>query len=151
MKYAHIIDNKLQGWYSDDIHSNIPTPNIEVTDEVWQEALNINANAYENGKFIAKDFRTPEEIAQQEQARLKAEKDYRLQTIKVTTVNGNEFDGNETARNNMLSAISSAEFIGKTEDYWKLADNSTKLVSLDELKEALALAIQEVGNIVKDY
>ena len=79
------------------------------------------------------------------------EKNYRLQTIKVTSTNGNEFDGNETARNNMLSAITSAEFIGKTEEYWKLADNSTVLVQFPELKEALALSIQEVGNIVKDY
>ena len=62
MKYAHIIDTKLQGWYSDDIHDTIPTPNIEVTDEVWQEALSINANCYENGKFIVKDFRTDKEI-----------------------------------------------------------------------------------------
>lgn len=50
--------------------SNIPTPNIEVTDEDWQEALNINANCYENGKFIVKDFRTVEEIAQQEADKL---------------------------------------------------------------------------------
>lgn len=76
------------------------------------------------------------------------EKNYRLQTIVVTTQNGNTFDGNETARNNMLSAITSAEFIGKTEEYWKLSDNSTVLVQLPELKEALALSIQEVGNIV---
>ena len=64
MKYVHIEknSNKLLGWYSDEIHSEIPTPNIEVTDEVWQEALNINANCYENGKFIVKDFRTDEEI-----------------------------------------------------------------------------------------
>ena len=65
MKYAHIIDNKILGWYSNDIHSEIPTPNIEVTDEVWQEALSINANYYENGKFIHKDLRTAEEIEQQ--------------------------------------------------------------------------------------
>ena len=64
MKYAHIEknSNKLLGWYSDETHSEIPTPNIEVTDEVWQEALNINANWYENGKFIVKDFRTDDEI-----------------------------------------------------------------------------------------
>ena len=62
MKYAHIIDTKIQGWYSDDIHSEIPTPNIEVSEEVWQEAININANCYEDGKFIVKDFRTDEEI-----------------------------------------------------------------------------------------
>ena len=77
MKYAHLEENtnKLLGWYSDDIHSYIPTPNIEVTDEVWQEALNINANCYENGKFIVKDFRTEEEIEQEAQARFRAERD----------------------------------------------------------------------------
>ena len=81
----------------------------------------------------------------------KAEKELRLSQIVVTTSNGNVFDGNETARINMTSAIMSAELINKTEENWKLADNRTKLVSIDELKEALALAIQEVGNIVKDY
>ena len=81
----------------------------------------------------------------------KTEKNLRLSQMVVTTSTGNEFDGNETARNNMLSAIMSAELLNKTEEYWKLADNSTKLISLDELKEALALSIQEVGNIVKDY
>lgn len=64
MKYAHIENgtNRLLGWYTKEIHSKIPTPNIEVTDEVWQEALNISANCYENGEFIVKDFRTEEEI-----------------------------------------------------------------------------------------
>ena len=79
------------------------------------------------------------------------EKEYRLSNLVVTTTKGNTFDGNETARNNMISAILSAELIGKTEEYWKLADNSTKLIQLTELKEALSLSIQEVGNIVKDY
>ena len=67
MKYANIENgtNKLLGWYTKEIHSKIPTPNIEVTDEVWQEALNINANCYENGKFIFKDFRTEEEKEKQ--------------------------------------------------------------------------------------
>ena len=68
MKYAHLEKdtNKVLGWYSDDIHTVIPTPNIEVSDETWQEALNINANCYENEAFIVKDFRTPDEISSQE-------------------------------------------------------------------------------------
>ena len=67
MKYANIENgtNKLLGWYDKEIHLEIPTPNIEVTDEVWQEALNINANCYENGEFIRKDFRTEEEKEKQ--------------------------------------------------------------------------------------
>ena len=69
MKYANIENgtNKLLGWYDKEIHLEIPTPNIEVTDEVWQEALNINANCYENGEFILKDFTTDE---QREKARI---------------------------------------------------------------------------------
>lgn len=70
MKYAHLEKdtNKLLGWYDDNIHSKIPTPNIEVTDDVWQEAININANCYEDGEFIFKDFTTDE---QREQQRIK--------------------------------------------------------------------------------
>lgn len=83
MKYAHIINTKLQGWYSDDIHSEIPTPNIEVTDEVWQEAININANCYENGEFIVKDFRTEEEIEQETQAQFRAERDVLLKEADI--------------------------------------------------------------------
>lgn len=76
MKYAHLDNNtnKILGWYSDDIHDIIPTPNIEVSDEVWQEALNINANCYENGEFIVKDFRTDEEIQQETQAQFRGER-----------------------------------------------------------------------------
>ena len=75
MKYANIENgtNKLIGWYSDEIHSEIPTPNIEVDEKVWQEAININANCYENGKFIIKDFRTDKEIAEHELNKRKRE------------------------------------------------------------------------------
>ena len=78
----------------------------------------------------------------------RAEKEYKLTNLVVTTSNGNKFDGNLDARVNMLSSIQSAELIGKTEEYWKLADNSVVLISVTELKEALTLAIQKVGKIV---
>ena len=65
MKYAHINENnQILGWYSDDIHKDIPTPNIQVSDEVWQNALNIGANCIENNIGIVKDFRTPDELAE---------------------------------------------------------------------------------------
>lgn len=45
MKYAHIDqDNNLIGWYDSDIHDNIPTPNVQVSEEQWLKAININAN-----------------------------------------------------------------------------------------------------------
>ena len=64
MKYVNIENgtNKILGWYDNEIHLDIPTPNIEVDENDWQEALRINANCYENGEFIVKDFRTDVEI-----------------------------------------------------------------------------------------
>ena len=86
------------------------------------------------------------ELETQTRIELKAAKELALNSITVT-VNGNSFDGNETARGNMSSAILSAEIIGKTEDTWKLADNTSAVITITELKEALALSIQEVGRI----
>ena len=83
-----------------------------------------------------------------EESVLKQAKADALNSITVTTKNGNTFDGNETARGNITSAILSAEVIGKTDDTWKLADNTSAVVTVQELKEALALSIQEVGRIV---
>ena len=65
-KYAHInSENILQGWYDSEIHTTIPTPNIEVTDEQWQNALNnihnkINADG--SSEFV--DTQTDEQKAE---------------------------------------------------------------------------------------
>ena len=78
---------------------------------------------------------------------LKSAKKIALDNI-VVDVDGKLFDGNETARLNIMSAIQSSELVGLTETGWKLADNTAVLVKLNELKMALALSIQEVGRIV---
>lgn len=80
--------------------------------------------------------------------RLKSIKEDALNTLTVTTTAGNVFDADGKALINMLSALTASSTLGLTETYWRLADNSTALVSVDELKEAQALAIQAVGNVV---
>ena len=90
---------------------------------------------------------TQEELAVQEQAKLKQAKAQALTQI-VVEVEDMSFDGNETARLNMISAIQASELLGQTESPWKLADNMVQTVTTAELKQALALAIQEVGRIV---
>lgn len=72
----------------------------------------------------------------------------RLDSIVVTTQSGKQFDGNETARVNMLAAITLAGFANQTSTSWKLADNTVATVTLDELQEALHLAMLEVAEIV---
>lgn len=87
---------------------------------------------------------TPEELA----AIAKQAKDAALNAITVITTSGKVFDGNEASITRMLAAIASSEFLGVTVANWKLADNTMVLVTLNEVKEALALAIQRVGEIV---
>lgn len=56
MKYGHIDENNnLLGWYSQEVHEVIPTPNIEVSEESWSEAININANFYDGTSFVYKE------------------------------------------------------------------------------------------------
>ncbi len=68
MKYAHIKENgQLLGWYDNNTHTSIPTPNIEVTDEQWQIALDNNHNKVnQDGTTELYDFRIPSEVLKQE-------------------------------------------------------------------------------------
>lgn len=66
MKFAYINEQyKILGWYDLDIHSEIPSPNIEVSDEVWQNAIDNNHNrANEDGTTELFDFRNDNEKLQ---------------------------------------------------------------------------------------
>lgn len=56
MKYAHYDEKEktILGYYDDEIHDTIPTPNIEISDEDWLRALNENANSIDtkNKKLV---------------------------------------------------------------------------------------------------
>lgn len=86
-----------------------------------------------------------EKDAIEAQAQAKAEA---LKTITVTTTNGNTFDGDETARTDMVSAIMTSSVLNLTEHAWKMANNTWVVITIDELKEALALSIQRKGEIL---
>ncbi|MBE2985558.1 hypothetical protein CCAL12920_00670 [Campylobacter sp. RM12920] len=46
MKYTHYNKETKQilGYYDDEIHESIPEPNFQISDEIWQEAIDKNAN-----------------------------------------------------------------------------------------------------------
>ena len=87
---------------------------------------------------------TPEYIAQ-EKARLKQ---LALDTITVE-VNGKVFDGRDKDQVRMLSAIQASDILGVTSTEWKLNDDTIVEVTVNEIKQALALSIQRTGEIVK--
>lgn len=59
MKYAHydIESNRIIGYYADEIHETIPVPNIQISEEEWLQAINIQANIVENGKLVNKQIK----------------------------------------------------------------------------------------------
>jgi len=69
MKYAHYneTDGKLLGWYDSEIHTTIPTPNIEISETDWQVAVDNGYNYVDvaTGTLSLKDFRTAEEVFNQ--------------------------------------------------------------------------------------
>ena len=85
----------------DKTYLNLDIKDISYSDE--------NSNGVSMFEYI--QFKFPHPVS--DEVLLKTEKEYKLQTIVVTTQNGNTFDGNETARTNMTSAIISADVIGE--------------------------------------
>lgn len=59
MKYAHIDTNgQILGWYESEVHDSIPEPNVQVSDSVWQNALDSSHNTIIDGVTSQQDHRT---------------------------------------------------------------------------------------------
>ena len=71
----------------------------------------------------------------------------RLANLVITTSKGNTFDANNQARLDMQNAVTASDFLSVTQTTWRMADDSEVLIELSELKEALALAIQEYARV----
>lgn len=146
MKYAHIENNKLLGWYDSDIHSEIPTPSIEVSEEDWQEAIDINANYYdeESESFIAKDLRTEDEVISSNIASWKANRKFLVSEIEVE-YDGNIYQGDETSQDRMSRALNGLPDDGSI--YWRTKDNSKVSLTKVDLRQILYLAGQKQTEI----
>lgn len=63
-------------------------------------------------------------------------------------VDGMAFQANELSRQRMADAILAAEHLGQTSHIWRLADNTQQQITITQLKEAHAKAIQAFGMII---
>lgn len=99
------------------------------------------------GLGAGKTAMTPEEVeshinppktAEQVREEWKSARSAAVEAIKVTTLAGNTFDGDEISQGRMARAISSMEDADSV--VWVLADNSVIQATKAELKEALRLA-----------
>lgn len=66
MKYVNYNadTNEILGFYDDSIHKTIPTPSIKISDDEWQEALQIGANYIEKGKPTKQEIEIDEHTKQ---------------------------------------------------------------------------------------
>ena len=80
-------------------------------------------------------------------SKAKAARQATVDSIVVTTQSGKQFDGNELSQDRMNKAISVAVITGLASCTWVLADNVPTVVTVDELKEALALSFQAMGAV----
>ena len=105
------------------------------TSEEYMTALGIEADT--RAAILSQiEFETAQDAVAAKKLR-----DTAVAAIKVT-VNGKVFDGDEVAQGRIARAVAAAESAAISTYQWKLADNSVAAVSLDELKQALALAFQ---------
>lgn len=80
----------------------------------------------------------------------KAARNAELQSITVT-VDGLVFDAGKESRDLMSQAVDAATTLGIAVHQWKMADNSWKSVTLDQLKKAQALGLQRHAEILAKY
>lgn len=145
MKYVHLENNKILGYYSKDINPLIPEGCLELTEKQWQEAININANCYEDGKFIVKDFRTAEEVKQGEISKWKSERDIKVQNIEVTYKDV-VYQGDEKSQDRMSRHINALPNTEVT-TMWVAKDNSVQILNKEDLQNILLLAGAEMSKI----
>jgi len=143
MKIAYYdeTNGKLLGWYDDKIHKDIPTPNTEVSDENWKQAISINANFIDrDGVLSKKDFRTLEQ--------LKASKLKELEASYSNSIQQNigyldtTFQADKASQDLIASNLS----VGSVPDgfYWQDINNEKVPMSYEDL-QGLASAIQTRG------
>lgn len=96
MKYAHIdTDNYILGWYTPEIHSNIPRPNVEVSEKVWMDALQYHHNHITNEGFTSLfDPRSAEEIIESDAGEVRRERYGKLK-LKFDPIATNPFRWND--------------------------------------------------------
>lgn len=104
MIYAHIdSNNKLLGWYDTNVHSVIPEPKIQVSEEQWKISLEHNHNKVNNdGSTESFDFRSEEKKFSESIENLRLKRNKLLQETDYLALSDNTLsDDMKTYRQNL--------------------------------------------------
>lgn len=127
------------GIYPTDVYKTFPEDAIDIPNDLY--------NQFKSGAFAGFDVVSGVVVAKNFQPSLPSKFEL-LDTITVTTQSGKTFHGDEVSQGRIARALQIAGFTGQTQTGWKLTDGNTHIVTVEELQEALRLAMIEVGRIV---
>lgn len=147
MKLIHYKpDGQIWGYYDPNIHADIPTPNVAVSDEVWQECVERGAT------HISLDNLTPilpppkpislDELKQQKLNEINAAFRAERERSSVEVEGVGVVDAGERYLINIDALLALVPSSGEVD--FILADNSTKKLGRDLLKR-IKLAIAQAG------
>lgn len=90
MKYAHYNEEtkEILGYYDDELHEAIPEPNINLSEEEWQDALSMGATHIKNNKPIHQEHKLSE--AEQRLLEIEVELEDNEEFIRNAILIGNE-------------------------------------------------------------
>ena len=132
-------NGKLLGWYNDKVHETIPEPNMEVTEEQWQDALNHNYNYVDvaNKKLGMKDFKT---LAEHQQIKKNyIERAYKQAIQKPITYNKHVYQADQRSQDVLSQIIAVAPSDFKIN--WLDIDNNVVNLTLDDLRVCAQLIL----------
>jgi len=151
--YAHYnqTTNMIEGWYNDEVHEIIPTPNVEISFDNWQTAITQHHNKIDlsTGNSF---FEYQEPILTTAERLLKERKEFTNERHKLVSeiivqVNDKEFNGDEESQTRMARAILAADIVNRDTVNWTLANNESIEVTLEELKMALVKSLEEMADL----
>jgi len=150
MKYAHYneTNGKLLGWYDSEIHETIPTPNIEISEEDWQTAIDNNYNFVDadTNTLSFKDVRTFEQLQAVKLREL--EKAYNNANQKDIEYMDTVFQADSRSQNLIVSVLSA----GSVPEgfYWLDIDNNQVSMSYADLQGLSGTILERSqGNFTK--
>ena len=150
MKYAHYneTNGKLLGWYDSEIHETIPTPNIEISEEDWQTAIDNNYNFVDadTNTLSFKDFRTFKELQASKLKELKIA--YNKDNQQDIAYMGTTFQADNKSQALIVSVLSA----GSVPDgfYWLDIDNNQVSMSYTDLQGLSGTILERSqGNFTK--
>jgi len=149
MKYAHYekTSGKLLGWYDDNIHTEIPTPNIEVSEEDWKIAISNGYNFVDaNNTTVSKKDLRPLDQVKIDQKRLVKESYFNELKNGFTCSNNikmdAEIDKAQMLKNGYDLAVSLGQSTMSIRDFDNIVHQDLNISDIDAMLQELGINFQ---------